>query len=66
MQILYSIVGVHDVFKDFNHRRRIEFEDKAMVVASVWGTEFVQFFAALAVLPQSIWINRMNSTFSLK
>ena len=36
------------------HRRRIELEDKAKVVASVWGTEFVQFLAALAVLPWSI------------
>ena len=35
-------------------RRRIELEDKAKVVASVWGTEFVQFLAALAVLPWSI------------
>ena len=32
------------------HRRRIELEDKAKVVASVWGTEFVQFLAALARL----------------
>ena len=32
------------------HRRRIELEDKAKVVASVWGTEFVQFLAALASL----------------
>ena len=29
------------------HRRRIELEDKAKVVASVWGTAFVQFLAAL-------------------
>ena len=33
------------------HRRRIELEDKAKAVASVWGTEFVKFHAALAVLP---------------
>ena len=30
--------------------RRIELEDKAKVVASVRGAEFVQFLAALAVL----------------
>ena len=39
----------------------MEFEDKAKVVASVWGAEFVQFPAALAVLPQSIWKKRLNS-----
>ena len=36
------------------HRRRIESEDKAKVVASVWGAECVQFLAALAVFPRSI------------
>ena len=36
----------------YNHRRRIELEDKAKVVVSVWGTEFVQFLAALVVLPR--------------
>ena len=28
-------------------RRRMETEDKAKVVVSVWGTKFVQFLAAL-------------------
>ena len=37
------------------HRRRIETEGKAKVVASVWGAKFVQFLAALAVLYLSIW-----------
>ena len=32
------------------HRRRIKTEAKAKVVASVWGPEFIQFLAALAVL----------------
>ena len=36
------------------HRRRMELEDKAKVVASVRGAEFGQFLAALAVLPWSI------------
>ena len=40
--------------ESFNHRRRITKKDKAKVVASVWGAEFVQFLAALAVLPWSI------------
>ena len=48
------------------HRRKIELEDKAEVVVSVWGAKFVQFLTVLAVFPQSIWKNRMNSTFSFK
>ena len=48
------------------HRRMMEFEDKAKVVAFDWGgAKFVQFLAALAVLPGSIWKNRINSTISL-
>ena len=47
-------------------RRRIELEDKVKVVAAVWGAKFVEFLAALAVLPLAIWKNRMNSTFSFK
>ena len=47
------------------HRRRMERETKAKVVASVWA-DFVQFLATLAVLPRSIWKNRMNSIFSFK
>ena len=43
------------------HRRRTETEGKAKVVASVWGAEFVQFLAVLAVLPQSIWKKGLNS-----
>ena len=33
---------------------------KAKVVASIWGAEFVQFFAALPVLPWSIWKERLE------
>ena len=32
------------------HRRRINTEEKAKVVAAVWGTKFIKFLAALAVL----------------
>ena len=32
------------------HRTRIKTEEKAKVVASVWGKEFIQLLAALAVL----------------
>ena len=42
------------------HRIKIELEDKAKVIASVWGAKFDQLLAALAVLPWSIWKNRMN------
>ena len=35
------------------NRRKIATEGKAKVIASVWGAEFVQFFAALAVLSRS-------------
>ena len=30
----------------WGHRRRIETEEKAKVVASVWGEDFIQFLAA--------------------
>ena len=33
-----------------NHRRRIKTESKAKVVASIWGTEFIQFLTALAIV----------------
>ena len=29
-----------------HHRRRIYTEDKAKIVASVWGTEFIELLAA--------------------
>ena len=35
-----------------SHRRRIYAEEKANVVAVVWGTELIQFLAALAIFPQ--------------
>ena len=40
------------------HKRRIKLEDKAKVVASVWGN---RIFAVLAVLPRSIWNKRLSS-----
>ena len=46
--------------------QRIKTEEKAMVVASVWGEEFIQFLASLAILPRTICKNRLNSTFSFK
>ena len=52
--------------KGQGHRRRMETEEKAKVLASVWGTEFIKFVATLAILPRSIWKNRTNSTVSSK
>ena len=48
------------------YRRMIKTEEKAKVVAFVRGEEFIQFFAALAILPRTILKNRMNSFFSFK
>ena len=45
-----------------HHRSRIKTEEKAKVVAAVWGEEFIQFLAALAVLPWTILNNRMIGT----
>ena len=39
-------------FPTHYHRRRIKTEEKAKVVAAVWGTELIQFLAALAISPQ--------------
>ena len=59
-------VAVFDVAVCASHRRWIKLKDKAKVVAFIWVAKFVQFLAALAVLLQSIWKNRMNLTFSFK
>ena len=34
----------------YTHRKRMKTEAEAKVVASVWGTEFIQFLAALAIV----------------
>ena len=46
------------------HRRRIKTEEKARVVAAVWGTELIQFIAALTILHQDDWKKGMNSSYS--
>ena len=51
------------------HRRRIctiYTEEKAKVVAAVWGTEFIKFFTTLAILHQDDMKKRMNSSYSSK
>ena len=52
-------------FLPLSHRRRIYTEEKAKVVATVWGTEHIQFLAVLAVLHQDDLKKRMKSLFSL-
>ena len=48
------------------HRRRINKEERPKVVPAVWGSEFIKFLAALAILHyRTILKNRMNSSFSL-
>ena len=56
----------YDRVKSTSHRRRINTEDKAKVVAYVWGEEVIQFLAALAFLQRTILNNTMNSSFSFK
>ena len=43
-----------------NHRRRINTEEKAKVIAAVWEAAF-KFLVALAILPGEILKNRMYS-----
>ena len=44
-----------------DHRRRIKTEEKAKLVASVWGEECIQFLAVQAVLLRTTLKNRINS-----
>ena len=55
-----KIYRIHSNRDRLGHRRRMKAEAKAKVVASVWGATFIQFLAALAVLPRLIWKKRMN------
>ena len=44
----------------FVHRRRIKIEDKTKVIGAIWGTELIQFLAALAIFHQDDLKKRMN------
>ena len=46
------------------YRRRIKTEEKARVVAAVWGTELIQFIAALTILHEDDLKKGMNSSYS--
>ena len=52
------------LYIDYTHRIRIYTEEKAKVVAGVWGTKCIKFLVALAILHQDNLKNRMNSSFS--
>ena len=60
VRVQYTLYGVP--VHQYAHRRRMETEAKAKVVPSVWGADIVQFLAALAVLPRSVWKKRFNSS----
>ena len=44
------------------HRRRINTEESAKVVADIWGTEFIQFLGPLAILQWGHLKKRINCT----
>ena len=46
----HSFAVKRDVIVSQHHSRRIYTEEKTKVVAAVWGTEFIQFLAALPIL----------------
>ena len=52
----YKLLGA------LSHKRMIKTEEKAKVVAVVWGKEFINFLAVLAFLHSDNLKNRMNCT----
>ena len=64
----YRVTSTGSLYQ--NHRRRTKTEEKAKVVSSVWGKEFIKSLAALAVLslnsiffhslspPANYWVGR--------
>ena len=45
-----SFSNRNEPFRTWTHRRRINIEEQGKVVSAVWGIEYIQFLAALAVL----------------
>ena len=62
-----SLKGEYCRYKSIRqlHRRRLKIEEKAKVVASVLGEEFIKFLVALAVLLRTNLNNRMNCTMMI-
>ena len=64
--MVFAVIYLVDFFYPFyNHRRRIKTEEKAKVVAAVWGTESIYFFASQAIMHQDDLKNRINSTWTI-
>ena len=59
---LVYLVRERECFVGLSHKRGINIEEKAKVVAAVWGTAFIQFLATLAVLHQVDMKKMMNCT----
>ena len=53
---------VQFLVKGCSHRRRINTEEKAKVVAAAWVKELIKFLAALAILRQDDFKNRLICT----
>ena len=52
-----------DIYSDTD-RKRINTEETAKVFAAAWGTELLQFLAALAILDQDDLKKRIISSYS--
>ena len=64
--ILYLIV-TFSLFKAVSHRRRIKTEEKALVVAFVWGGRLYSVPCRASYFSlRTIWKKRMNSFFCFK
>ena len=46
------------------HRRRIKTEEKAKVIPAAWGTELIQFLAALAIWHHAGWFEEKDEYYS--
>ena len=58
----YSKISTSHRLIDPQHRKRILTKEKAKVVVASWGTEFLPFLAALAILNQDDLKNRLICT----
>ena len=47
--MLHTLPTCLTCMQQLSHRRRIITEEKAKIVAAVWGTELIQFLAAITI-----------------
>ena len=59
---IFLYLGLCSVYEYTICRRRINTAGKTKVIAAVWGAAFIQFLAALTIMPKTI----LNSSFSFK